>query len=193
MGLVKKIKTNNCIIGIWDLEESYDELLKLSKKHDLSKYKTEKRKKEFLASRLLLDEIQPNQEITYNQYGAPEIGNGKYISISHSKNLVAIVVSKKRVGLDIERISRKALRLSSRFISKDLQVNLSQEKATLIWCLKETIFKWHQQGNIDFINDIKISPFTISEEGQLSAIFKEQELSLRYKRIDSHFLVYICN
>tara|TARA_B100001758_G_scaffold247507_1_gene265603 strand:+ start:2214 stop:2795 length:582 start_codon:yes stop_codon:yes gene_type:complete len=192
MGIVKKINTNNCTIAIWDLKESYSELLKLSNTHDLPKYKTEKRKKEFLASRLLLNEIQPNQSISYNQYGAPEIKNEKHISISHSKNLVAIAVSDKRVGLDLEYISDKALRLSSKFISKDHQINLSNEKATLIWCLKETIYKWYQKGNIDFINDIKISPFTVSKKGHLVAMFKKKKLSLRYTRIDSYFLVYIC-
>ena len=192
MGVIEKIEENNYIIAIWDIRESYKDLLQLSDNYDLSKYHTEKRKREFLASRLLLNEIQPNQKITYNKYGAPEIKNGNHISISHSKNLVAIIVSKQKVGLDIEQISKKPLRLSSKFISEDSCLNLSEEKATLIWCLKEAVFKWHQKGNIDFINDIKINPFSISDEGKLLATYNKKELSLKYKKINSHFLVYLC-
>ena len=134
----------------------------------------------------------PNASISYNKYGAPEIGNNHFISISHSKNLAAIIISKNKVGLDIEIISGKPLRLASKFISKDSHNPQSKEKATLIWCCKEAVFKWHQKGNVDFITDIKIKPFIIKDKGQVMATFKNQELSLYYKKIEMHFLVYVC-
>ena len=192
MGVIEKIEENNCIIAIWDMRKSYEELLQLSDNYDLSKYKNEKRKKEFLSSRLLLNEIQPNQQITYNKYGAPEIKNGKHISISHSKNLVAIVASEQKVGLDIEQISEKPLKLSSKFISKDSCINLSKEKATLIWCCKEAIFKWHQKGNVDFINDIRLNQFELKEKGEIECYFHEEILILKYHKINNHYLVYVC-
>jgi len=192
MGVIKKFEENNCSIGIWDTQESLEELLLLSEKIDLSKFETKKRKKEFLAIRLLLKEIHPNQEILYNKYGAPEIRNGNQISISHSKNLVAIASSKHKVGLDIEQISVKPLQLFSKFISKDTCNNLSKEKATLIWCCKEAIFKWHQKGNVDFKNDIKLKPFILENDGKITAIFKNKEHILYYKKVDTHFLVYVC-
>ena len=68
MGVIKKFEENNCSIGIWDIQESLEELLLLSEKIDLSKFETEKRKKEFLVIRLLLKEIHPNQQILYNSY-----------------------------------------------------------------------------------------------------------------------------
>ncbi len=192
MGVIKKFKENNCTIAIWDMQESVEELVLLSEKVDLSKVATEKRKKELLASRLLLNEIHPSQQITYNKYGAPEIKNGDHISISHSKNLVAIASSKQKIGLDIEQISEKPLRLSSKFISKDACNNLSQEKATLIWCCKEALFKWHQKGNIDFKNDITLKPFILEDEGKVTAIFKSKKHTLYYKKVETHFLVYVC-
>jgi 4'-phosphopantetheinyl transferase len=192
MPLLQKIEENDCQIAIWDMSESLDSLIRSSISLELSKFKTEKRKKEFLASRLLLNELLPNASISYNKYGAPEIGNNHFISISHSKNLAAIIISKNKVGLDIEIISGKPLRLASKFISKDSHNPLSKEKATLIWCCKEAVFKWHQKGSVDFIADIKIKPFIIKEKGQLIATFKIQNLSLHYKKIENHFLVYVC-
>lgn len=192
MPIIQKIKENNCQIIIWDMSESLDELLQLSKHLTISKFKTENRKKEILSSRLLLHELLPNTPISYNTYGAPEIENNNFISISHSKNLAAIIISKNKVGLDIEQISKKPLKLSSKFISKHSHNPLSKEKATLIWACKEAIYKWHQKGGVNFIADIKINPFIIKDKDKLSAKFKTHKLTLHYKKIDAHFLVYVC-
>lgn len=192
MPLLQKTEENNCQIAIWEICESLKELALLSNNIDISKFKHEKRKKEVLSSKLLLNEIFPNTEISYNKYGAPEIQNNYFISISHSSNLVGIITSKKKVGIDLQKISTKALSLSSKFISKGTHLNINKEKATLIWCCKEAIFKWYQKGNINFITDIIISPFTIKEQGKILAKFKNKEYTLHYTKIDDHFLVYVC-
>ena len=158
----------------------------------MSKYKTELRKKEYISSRILLNIFFPNSEILYNLNGAPEIENKNYISISHSKNLTAIILSKRKVGLDIERISEKAKKMSSKFILKNSHTHLSKEKSTLIWCAKEAIYKWNQEKNISFIYDILIEPFKIRKTGVLVAHFKNEKITLHYKKLDAHFLVYVC-
>ena len=193
MSLQQIIKENNIKIGLWKIEESLEELLQLTEKISISNCNIEKRKKEFLISRLLLHNMSPNTNITYNKFGAPELDNSQNISISHSKGLVAILLGNKKVGLDIEEISEKALRVSSKFVSKNTFKNLNKEKATLIWCCKEAIFKWHQKGDVDFINDIIIHPFSIAEKGEIKALFKNDPLTLFYSKIKSHFLVYVCN
>ena len=192
MGIILSTTENNCNIAIWDTQETLDEILKLSKPFDLIRFKTEKRKKEFLSSRLLLEQLNPNAIITYNDFGAPELDNGKYISISHSKEMVAIIISEQQVGLDIEQISEKALRLAAKFISAKNQSNLTKEKATLIWCCKEAIFKWHQKGGVDFIKDIIIPEFTVKAKGIITIQFKSKELNLNYQKINNQYLVYVC-
>ena len=192
MGIIRNTTENNCSIAIWDTQETLDELLKLSRPFDLTKFKTEKRKKEFLASRLLVQEISQNTIITYNEFGAPELDNGKYISISHSKEMVAIIISEQQVGMDVEQISEKVLHLSSKFVSEKNLKNLSKEKATLIWCCKEAVFKWHQTGGVDFIKDIIIPEFSAKEKGEIAIQFKNKELNLNYQKINNHYLVYVC-
>jgi phosphopantetheinyl transferase len=192
MGILKKIEENNCIIAIWDMQESLEELMQQSINISTPDFNNEKRKKEYLASRLLLKDIAPNTKITYNEYSAPELENGKHISISHSKDLVAIIFSKQKVGLDIEQISEKPLRLSSKFISDNTHQNLTKEKATLIWCVKEAIFKWDQKGNVDFKKDIKIKEFKIMEKGDISCNFKGEKIIVNYRKIDNQYLAYVC-
>ena len=192
MGILKKIEKNNCIIAIWDMKESLEELVQQSVDISTPNFNNEKRKKEYLVSRLLLKDIAPKTKITYNEYGAPKLENGKHISISHSKNLVAIIFSKQKVGLDIETISEKPLRLSSKFITDNTHQNLTKEKATLIWCVKEAIFKWHQKGNVDFKKDIKIKAFEIMEKGEISCNFKGEKIIVNYRKIDNQYLAYVC-
>ena len=192
MAFIQKITENDCQIAILDINKSLDELVKLSFKTDVSKFKTQRRRNEILASRLLLKKILPNTTISYNKHGAPEITSDKFISISHSKNLAAIIISQKKVGIDIEKISRKPVKISSKFIAKNSHKPLSPEKATLIWTCKEAIYKWHQKGKVNFITDIKINPFIIKNEDELIAEFKHQQLTLYYKRINDYFLVYVC-
>lgn len=192
MPIIHRIREKNCQIGIWEINESLNDLVKLSNNLDSLKFKTKKRKIEFLSTRLLLKEIAPNISISYNKYGAPEIESNNSISISHSKKFTAIIISKYKVGIDIEKISKKPLKLSSKFILRNTHKPLCEEKATLIWCCKETIFKWYQKGNINFINDIKINPFTIEEKGRLIVRFRKNDLTLHYRKIDTYFLVYVC-
>ena len=193
MGIIINTTTKNCKIALWEITETLDELLQLPHVISTADLNTEKRKKEWIASRLLLKKISPNTTISYNEFGAPKLNNGNYISISHSKGLVAVIISQQQVGIDIEEISEKALRVSSKFISTNNLKFLTTEKATLIWCCKEAVYKWCQKGNIDFIKDIIIQPFLLEEKGEIKAEFKNAMITLFYTKINSHFLVYVCN
>jgi phosphopantetheinyl transferase len=134
----------------------------------------------------------PEAELSYNKFGAPQINTNDNISISHSTNLVAIGFSKFKIGIDIQKISEKALSLSPRFICESNLNNLSTEKATLLWCCKEAIYKWHQKGSVNFKSDIYIYPFELKTSGTVSANFKTEKLSLFYNKIDTFYLVYLC-
>ena len=193
MGLHQIIEENNSKIGIWKMEEKLKELQIILTKINISHLNSEKRKKEFLSTRILLNKLNPNSEITYNKYGSPQLSDGKQISISHSKTFIAIIVSEKNVGIDIEEISEKALRIASKFINKNNLLNLTNEKATLIWCVKECIFKLFRKGNIDFKNDIKIETFDTKEKGKLNCNFKGEKIIVNYRKIDNQYLAYVCN
>ena len=192
MPLAHKLKFSNCIIAIWNTTESLDDLKKESDISDIYIFKSEKRKKEIFSRNLLLNKMIPEAKISYNNFGAPQINTSDNISISHSKNLVAIGFSKLKIGIDIQKISEKALSLSPRFICESNLNNLSIEKATLLWCCKEAIYKWHQKGSVNFKSDIYIYPFELRTSGTVSANFKTEKLSLSYNKIDTFFLVYLC-
>ncbi|MBT3417191.1 MAG: 4'-phosphopantetheinyl transferase superfamily protein [Flavobacteriales bacterium] len=175
------------------MEEIWGKLQNMISETDSSHLTTEKRKKEFLSTRILLNKLNPNSEITYNKFGAPQLSDGKQISISHSKTSVAIIISDNNVGIDIEEIDEKALRISSKFINKNHLVNLTKEKATLIWCVKECIYKLFQKGNIDFRKDITIEEFQIEKKGKINCKLRGEKIIVNYQKIDNQYLAYVCN
>ena len=193
MPITHKIEKEEVSILVWKITETLEGLLDLYGNINTSNYTSEKRKKEHLISRLMVNKICKNGAIIYNEFGAPELDNAKHLSISHSNELVTIIISNKKTGLDIEKISEKALRTASKFVAEKNLILLNKEKATLIWCIKEAVYKWHQEGGIDFIKDIIIAEFFAKEHGNVTAYFREKELNLNYLKINNHYLVYVCN
>jgi phosphopantetheinyl transferase len=193
MPLLSKTEENNATILIWELTESIQELEKISSFSNTSHLHSEKRKKEFICSRLLLKEYNSDLQISYTENGSPILSNEEFISISHSANLIVIAVSKKNIGVDIQEISEKPKKLFSKF-GNSHHTDLSKEKCTLVWSIKESVFKYHKIGNVDFRNDIYIPSFTEKGKGKLEITFKNKvTLSSFYKRINNYYLSYVCN
>ena len=191
MPLLSKTEENNATILIWELTESIQELEKISSFSNTSHLHSEKRKKEFICSRLLLKEYNSDLQISYTENGSPILSNEEFISISHSANLIVIAVSKKNIGVDIQEISEKPKKLFSKF-GNSHHTNLSKEKCTLVWSIKESVFKYHKIGNVDFKKDIYIPEFTEKGKGILEVRFKTELLKANYFKIENQFLVYVC-
>lgn len=191
MPLVLRKEENNIFIYVWKITESLDELTVLYPNIKSYILKTEKREKEFICSRILLNLYSKKLKISYSKFGNPVLNNNQFISISHCSNLVCIAISKENIGIDLEEISEKTLKLKSKFVN-DHHSKLNKEKTTLIWCIKESVFKYHKIGGVDFKKDIYIPKFTETIEGELEVTFKNELLKANYFKIENQFLVYIC-
>ena len=156
-----------------------------------NKLSSKKRALEILSTKNLLKKMGEKREITHNTYGAPQISKDDYISISHSAELVAIILSQNKCGIDIENISNKAIKIYNKFENQKKLIENNSDLATLIWSAKECVFKLHQKGNINFKEDIKIMNID-NKNNKISVLFKEEKLILNYLKINNHFLVYFC-
>ena len=192
MGLIFLNRHKKYQFGVWEINESLIDIYKGYKDNIFDKLKNNKRKLEYVCTRLLLKEFESNLKISYNKYGAPILNNNKCISISHSNNLVAIVISDKKVGIDIEKISKKPLSISHKFISENDNISMDINDTCLAWSAKEAIYKLHEIGGLDFKNDILIQKIN-KEKNIIKAKFKNKTLFLNYQKINNHFLVYVCN
>lgn len=192
MSLLFLKKNGESTIAVWKITESFENLNTKLYQNEINKFKSNKRKLEYICTRLLLNVIDKKLKISYNKYGAPILNNNKYISISHTTKLIAIVINKNKVGADVELISQKILKIKSRFISNNDNVSSNTENLTLAWSAKECIFKWHQKGNINFKEDIQINKIIKDPNFEIYTKFENQELILNYEEINNHFLVYFC-
>jgi len=191
MGLTLINRHKNYTLGIWEITESLEEIKKSINDDNYKTFKSLKRQKEYLCTRLLLREIDGNLSIIYNKWGAPTLNTDDNISISHSKNIIAVIVSKKNVAIDIEMISKKPLKIMDKFLSHQDNISNTIEETTLAWSAKETIYKLHQKGGIDYKSDIKIKEINCVKN-QISVLFKDNDIVLNYNKLNNHFLVYVC-
>lgn len=203
MPLVEKINTNTGILGIWKLTESYTKLELLfqfteNEKEEFSKIKADQRKKEYIAARLLLQEILTEKnEIKYHKSGKPLLEKiQKNISISHSSDFVVVFISEQKIGIDIENTKREIKKIASRFLHKKeskhiLSLENQQTVTILYWSAKEAIFKCSEEHGIQFNSQISIPPFEIKDKGNFTGILNQNNhYKLWYFFYENNVIVY---
>ena len=115
-----------------------------------------------LAGRFLLQFLFPDfpyELIQIADTRKPFLKDEKYhFSISHCGDYAAAIVSKdKRVGIDVELATEKISRIKDKYLHEDEQVLFGITETapdlqllTVLWSVKESVFKWYGNGNVDF-------------------------------------------
>lgn len=182
MPFLKKTVHPEYTLGLWHLTESSGTLLEEVRLSDqdlniYNHFSSERRKREFLATRHLLHMLAgENSQLAYNPNGRPVLGvPGKWISISHSVSMVALVIASKPAGIDVEEISRNIEKVAGRFLSADeMEWTGSMEQPEFIrlicWCVKECVYKMSDSSDVDFSRQIVIYPFNLKDK-QIEAAF----------------------
>jgi 4'-phosphopantetheinyl transferase len=119
----------------------------------------ETRKREFVATRMLRNSLFGLDEITNDSIGAPHIGAEKYISISHTIDIVGIAISDYKIGFDLEPIRDKAIKLFSKFLHQEefeIFDTKSEIEMTKIWSAKETLYKLAGRKKIIFKDELRL-------------------------------------
>ena len=92
--------------------------------------------------------------VEHNEDGKPMI-EGYHISISHTLGYVAVILSRDyEVGVDIEYVSDRVNRISSRFLRDD-EVFADTKDKLIAWCVKETMYKLFSSEHLA-LKDIKV-------------------------------------
>ncbi len=153
----------------------------------------------FLVRNVLKDEL---LEIFYEASGKPYLNAGSKISISHSYNWLTVLFSTEgEVGIDIEKVRDKILKIKEKFLSeKELHElkDASLEEYTLYWCAKEALYKASGISGLIFSEQLFIEPFSYSKTGgKIKAIINhtnsEKKHTLHYQVLNDYVLVYTNN
>ena len=192
-------------VKVWKISESYQELLSsidLSKNtiEKLNKVQSDVGKREILSIRHLLNEFGfSDNDLYYDENGKPMLSNKQNISISHSKLFSSIIISDFNVSIDIEKVRDKIAKVSDKFIDYEYSflgnLNNEVERLTLIWCIKECIYKISNE-KLPFIfkNNCIVTPFNLQDSSVISWL-KFNRIILSFKSylhtFEDYKLVYL--
>lgn len=201
--------SNNAKLYLWKITEDFDTLFSQVKLKDsslarLETMKSESHQKGFLAVRMLLQHNDYSDfDLHYDSFGKPHIKpqgcsiKDVHISISHSHEFSAIVISDENIGLDIEIIKEKTLKIAPRFMDISHLENLNEEervkKATVIWGIKESIFKVKNEVGISFTDHIFETPFSFEDKrttAKLKFNNKEENFKIQFDSVEDY--IFVC-
>jgi len=132
--------------------------LELERYHE---FKNIKRKREFVATRLLRHDTLGFEHIHYDANGAPFIKGEGFISISHSGKMVGLAINKSHsIGLDLEFPRDTILKIKKKFVSeKEMEIFDTEDPDTVtkIWSAKEALYKLAGRKQILFIEELHLS------------------------------------
>ena len=166
-------------LGVWHIAEPENFFLKLV---PLQREITHPHKRlQHLAGRYLLKELYPDFPygmVRIADTRKPFLENEAYhFSISHSSDYAAVMVSSTcRVGVDVESVSEKVIKIKNKFLSAiemDMVESLgahsfthhqSSALLTLAWSIKESLFKWHGSGGVDFKEQLVIEEIILNDQ-----------------------------
>ena len=204
MPLYKEVIINDTTtLYLWKITEDLEwfkdvvELNNSSKKR-IDSMKSESHQKGFLAVRTLLQHVGYSDfDLYYDAHGKPHLKDEKCISISHSHQFSAIAVSTHSIGIDLELVKEKTLKIASRFMDVSHLENLSEiekiQKATVIWGIKESIFKIKSQEGISFPNHIFENKFNLEDkitEAQLRFNSEIENYNIVFNFVEDY--IYVC-
>ena len=199
----------NTKLYLWKISEDFDTLfrevrLKDSSLARLEGMKSESHQKGFLAVRMILQHLEYTDfDLLYDEFGKPHLKpqgcsiKDLELSISHSHDFSAIVISEQKVGLDLEQLKNKILKIAPRFMDISHLENLSTEekikKATVIWGIKESIFKLKNEVGISFSDHISENAFTFDDKittATLKFNNKVEKFKIQFEQEEDY--IFVC-
>jgi 4'-phosphopantetheinyl transferase len=198
-------------LGLWHITEDEAYFLRKLPLTDMEKAEIEgstgRKKLEKLAGKLLFRKLTGwALTIEKDNNGKPFFKDSDlHLSLSHSGDYVAGIISERPVGIDIQYLTLKLERVAPRVMNenklKNLDPNNRLEHLHVYWGAKEALYKAYGQKGLDFKKHIIIEPFSdmvIDEKAQAIKITEgsvlkdnqEHRFNIFYKKIKNYILVY---
>jgi phosphopantetheinyl transferase len=189
-------------IGVWHITEAENFFLQ---KVSLQRSITHPHKRlQHLAGRYLLQILFPHfpmAMIEIAETRKPFLADEAFhFSISHCGDYAAAIVStQNRVGVDIEIPHPKVERIQHKFITEQEQKLLAkinfENKLTMVWSIKEAMFKWFGIGEVDFKKHMQIEDLKKTLNGYCAnCIFCKKEkvvLEVEIISVEGNFLAWV--
>ena len=192
--------------AIWLIDESAEDLYSRiscsdQENDEYALIHNEVKKLEWLSARNALNEILNNLDISANSikdgYGKPHLDNEHFISLAHSYPFAAAILNKRKpVGIDIEKVQDKLLKVVPKFLNpREIDsLNLNIEKACVYWTAKETLYKIYGKKKLSFKENLFVKNFQLQNKGNtMGSIITDSHHSshtLHYFKFDNYFICF---
>lgn len=131
-----------------------------------------------LCGRYLLQHLVPGfpwADVVAEQFNKPFLPGHRYhFSISHCDDYAAAIVSTTQpVGIDVETIEQRVLKIRHKFLTEPEERILidgcpdldDRQRLTLAWSAKESMFKWLGETGVDFKAHLVLNNVTGTDVG----------------------------
>ena len=204
MPLFKTIHYNATTqILVWKITETFEELfdtvvLNENNSIRLAGMKSQLHQRAFLSVRKLFYLAgYTDFDLYYDEFGKPHLKDGKYISITHSHEFSAIILSNETVGIDMELQRDKIIKIADKFCDSEFQYLTDNEeyirKLTVVWGAKEAIFKIRNEKGISFKNHIKVNSFDLEAKETIAELHFDnliKDFKIYFEEMEGFTLVY---
>ena len=141
--------------------------------------------KELLLVRKILKSVLPNHKILYQDRTPYLEPNDFEISVTHSFPYAALAISKNKVGIDIEPFTSKILKIQHKFLQDEENGFIEKGKEvaylTLIWSLKESLYKIHHSNYWSLKKHYEVKPFKLDFPFNIKCRVHDDTVSDLYK------------
>ncbi len=194
MPLHREITLEGGQLTVWKVTETHFPVaLSQASLKRLSGMKREDHRHGFLAIRMLLEKAGlSDRDVFYDANGRPFLEDGRHISISHSPPFAALYTGTQAYGIDIEQVSPKTQKAASYFIRNEvIPAGFELQTHTVIWTVKEAIYKLSHSRPLSFLTDLHVHPFDLAAGfGTATSVFPgwEQEFLFQFMEVEDHIL-----
>ncbi|QOW10319.1 4'-phosphopantetheinyl transferase superfamily protein [Kaistella flava (ex Peng et al. 2021)] len=188
MPLYRDFSDDQATILLWKYSEDEDFNLEfLLEKENFDKVKDyhPTKLKETLLVRKILKSVLPDYKILYDGRIPYLFPNDYEISVTHSFPFAALAISKNKVGIDIEPFNQKILRIQHKFLHEEESSFIEKEKEvaylTVIWSLKESLYKIHHSNYWSLKKHYEVKPFSLDFPFDIQCRVHDDNVSDLYK------------
>ena len=138
-------------------------------------------------------ELGADVTIGYDEYGAPIVDTPKiYISVSHSRDRVAVLFADSVCAVDIESVERDFGRVASRYLSdEEQQIAQANGLYAEMWSAKEALYKYYRKGGLDLVKDIVIREYNPSKQQFAASICEGGAIAVNVLRENNYVMATI--
>ena len=157
-------------------------------------FATEARRREAMMWRYIIRrELGADVQISYDDNGAPRLDNrDEHIGVAHSADFVAVIISPERCAVDIERLDRNFERVAARYIRPEEQALSRDERLpAVLWCAKETLYKFSGERGLDFLRDVKVLDVDIEQARVVGQIKDNPPVKMQVEFHSDNVVVYV--